>query len=268
MEEQHHTQPGLVRLGLFVAWPVFTWRDLVWFCVVWHGSAWLGLARGRDLGWCGSDGFVVVWLVWLVWLVLCVLCMCGWLLVACGWVDRLWFAFRDPVTVIIQDMTLVFCGLTVDFCGCGCGCGCGVGLWFDQWFWRVVCWFDRRLLAAFQEPVTHSFFSVFLTPQNSNLRDSGTLCCLAFAVAVCGCVRCRGAVAVWCVPSERPVCPSGGTSAASTTASEFADMCAPTRIHKKNASDQNWCGVSCGRALLCGTCFALCTYHVSGALCR
>ena len=80
--------PGLVRPGLFLAWPVLAWRDLVWCGVMWHGFAWLGLARRRDLACYGSDGFVVVWLcgcvaVWLVgvacgaWYVVCVLCMCG-----------------------------------------------------------------------------------------------------------------------------------------------------------------------------------------------
>ena len=106
--------PGLVRPGLFSAW-----------CgVVWHGSAWLDLARRRDLAWCGSDGFVVVWLCG------CVCGVCGQWLAAlpCGvWVDRLWFAFRDTVTVKKQDMTVLFFGLTVLF------------LLFDRGSWPRVC---------------------------------------------------------------------------------------------------------------------------------
>ena len=80
--------PGLVRPGLFLAWPVLAWRDLVWCGVVLHGFAWLGLARRRDLACYGSDGFVVV-VVWLcgcvvVWLCGCVVggC-CLWCVVCC-----------------------------------------------------------------------------------------------------------------------------------------------------------------------------------------
>ena len=86
-----------MRRGLF--WRGVTWRGVVqmasWLCgcvVVWLCGWW--------------DMLVVRGML----CVLCVLCMCGWWLVACGsgvWVDRLWFAFRDPVTVKKQDMTVV-----------------------------------------------------------------------------------------------------------------------------------------------------------------
>ena len=55
----------------------------------------------RCVVWCGVEWGVVC----------CVWCVCGVWLVAltCGvWVDRLWFAFRDPVTVNQPDMTVVF----------------------------------------------------------------------------------------------------------------------------------------------------------------
>ena len=56
-------------------------------------------------------------------------------LVACGsgvWCDRLWFAFRDPVTVKKLDMTVFFCGLTVVLCGLTV-----FFMWFDPWFFVV-----------------------------------------------------------------------------------------------------------------------------------
>ena len=64
---------------------------------------------------------------------------------------------------------------------------------------------------------------------------------------------------------------SGGTAAASSMTSELEDMCAVyTTCARKNPQrrNQNWRGVSCGRALFCGTCFALCTCRASGVLCR
>ena len=92
---------GTVRLGS-------ARLGLAWLGLAWLGLAWLGLAWLVGVAWRG----VVRMASWLCACVVCgcVLCMCGqWLVaLACGvCVHRLWFAFRDPVTVEKQDMIVV-----------------------------------------------------------------------------------------------------------------------------------------------------------------